>query len=87
MKSELAVVGEVPYLEELANILNCSISFQPMKYMELPLSATFFSFFFFGYNQNSIRAKKRYTRTQEVYKRNVYPEEDEIKKMGKIRNK
>jgi hypothetical protein len=40
-KSELVAVGEVPNIEELADILSCRISFFPMKYLGLPLGAPF----------------------------------------------
>jgi hypothetical protein len=40
-KSELVVVGEVLHIEELANILSCSISSLPLKYLGLPLGAPF----------------------------------------------
>jgi hypothetical protein len=39
-KSELVVVGEVPH-QELADILNCIISSLPLKYLGLPLGASF----------------------------------------------
>lgn len=35
------MVGHVPHQEELANIMNCSISSLPLKYMGLPLGASF----------------------------------------------
>jgi hypothetical protein len=35
-KSKLGAVGEVPYKEKLANILSCSISSLPVKYLGLP---------------------------------------------------
>jgi hypothetical protein len=35
-KSKLVAVGEVPYKEKLANILSCSISSLPVKYLGLP---------------------------------------------------
>jgi hypothetical protein len=38
---ELVVVGEVPHMEELTSILNCSISSLPMQYLGLPLGAPF----------------------------------------------
>jgi hypothetical protein len=40
-KLELVAVGEVQHEEELANILNCSISSMPLTYMRLPLGASF----------------------------------------------
>jgi hypothetical protein len=40
-KSELVQVGEVPFLEELADILGCQTSSLPMKYLGLPLGAKF----------------------------------------------
>jgi hypothetical protein len=40
-KSELVQVGEVPFLEELADILGCQTSTLPMKYLGLPLGAKF----------------------------------------------
>uniref|UniRef100_A0A2N9H333 Reverse transcriptase domain-containing protein n=1 Tax=Fagus sylvatica TaxID=28930 RepID=A0A2N9H333_FAGSY len=40
-KSELAQVGEVPHLEDLAEILGCKTSALPMKYLGLPLGAHF----------------------------------------------
>jgi hypothetical protein len=40
-KSELIQVGEVPHLEELANILGCKTATLPMKYLGLPLGAHF----------------------------------------------
>lgn len=40
-KSELVAVREVPHTEELANILNYSISSLPLKYLGLSLSASF----------------------------------------------
>jgi hypothetical protein len=40
-KSELVQVGEVPCLEELADILGCKTSKLPMKYWGLPLGAKF----------------------------------------------
>jgi hypothetical protein len=40
-KSELVQVGEVPFLEELADILGCQTSTFPMKYLGLPLGAKF----------------------------------------------
>jgi hypothetical protein len=40
-KSELVQVGEVPCLEELADILRCKTSKLPMKYLGLPLGAKF----------------------------------------------
>uniref|UniRef100_A0A2N9GEX2 Reverse transcriptase domain-containing protein n=1 Tax=Fagus sylvatica TaxID=28930 RepID=A0A2N9GEX2_FAGSY len=40
-KSELVQVGEVPLLEELADILGCKTSTLPMKYLGLPLGASF----------------------------------------------
>jgi hypothetical protein len=38
---EVVVVGEVPHIEELTGILNCSISSLPMQYLGLPLGAPF----------------------------------------------
>jgi hypothetical protein len=40
-KSELLAVGEVPYIEGLANILGCNISSLPLHYLGLPLGAPF----------------------------------------------
>jgi hypothetical protein len=40
-KSELVQVGEVPHLEELADILGCKTATLPMKYLGLPLGAHF----------------------------------------------
>jgi hypothetical protein len=40
-KFELVAVGEVPNIEELASILSCRISYFPMKYLGLPLGASF----------------------------------------------
>lgn len=40
-KSELVVVGEVPYIEGLANILGCNISSLQLCYLSLPLGAHF----------------------------------------------
>jgi hypothetical protein len=40
-KSELVAVGEVPYIEGLANILGCDISSLPLRYLGLPLGAPF----------------------------------------------
>jgi hypothetical protein len=40
-KSGLVVVGHVPHQKELADILNCSISSLPLKYLGLPLGASF----------------------------------------------
>uniref|UniRef100_A0A2N9I5C4 Reverse transcriptase domain-containing protein n=1 Tax=Fagus sylvatica TaxID=28930 RepID=A0A2N9I5C4_FAGSY len=40
-KSELVQVGEVPFLEELADIMGCKTSTLPMKYLGLPLGAKF----------------------------------------------
>ena len=40
-KSELVQVGEMPLLEELADILGCKTSTLPMKYLGLPLGASF----------------------------------------------
>jgi hypothetical protein len=40
-KLELVAVGEVQHEEELANILNCSISSMPLMYVRLPLGASF----------------------------------------------
>jgi hypothetical protein len=40
-KSKLVAVGEVPYIEELANILSCNISSLPLRYLGLPLGAPF----------------------------------------------
>jgi hypothetical protein len=39
-KSELVQVGDVPFLEELADILGCKTTL-PMKYLGLPLGANF----------------------------------------------
>ncbi len=38
---QLVHVGEVPLLEELADILGCKTSTLPMKYLGLPLGASF----------------------------------------------
>jgi len=38
-KSELVAMGEVPYIEELANIFSCNISSLPLHYLGLPLGA------------------------------------------------
>jgi hypothetical protein len=40
-KFELVTVGEILHKEELADILSCSISFLPLKYLGLPLNAFF----------------------------------------------
>ena len=40
-KSELVQVGDVPILEELADILGCKTTTLPMKYLGLPLGAKF----------------------------------------------
>uniref|UniRef100_A0A2N9I916 Reverse transcriptase domain-containing protein n=1 Tax=Fagus sylvatica TaxID=28930 RepID=A0A2N9I916_FAGSY len=40
-KSELVQVSEVPFLEELADIMGCKTSTLPMKYLGLPLGAKF----------------------------------------------
>jgi hypothetical protein len=40
-KPNLVAVGQVLNEEELANILNCSISSLPLKYLGLPLGAPF----------------------------------------------
>jgi len=40
-KSELVIVGEVPYIEGLAKILGCNISSLPLRYIGLPLGAPF----------------------------------------------
>ena len=40
-KSELAQEGEVPHLEDLAEILGCKTSALSMKYLGLPLGAHF----------------------------------------------
>ena len=40
-RSELVKVGDVPILEELADILDCKTSILPMKYLGLPLGANF----------------------------------------------
>jgi hypothetical protein len=37
----LVVVGDVSHQEDLANILNCSISSLPLKFSRLPLGASF----------------------------------------------
>jgi hypothetical protein len=37
----LVVVGDVSHQEDLANILNCSISSLPLKFSGLPLGASF----------------------------------------------
>jgi len=41
-KSGLVVVGHVPHQKELADILNCSISSLPLKYLGLPLGQKLF---------------------------------------------
>ena len=40
-KSEMVPVGKVPNLEDLAQILGCKIASLPMKYLGLPLGASF----------------------------------------------
>jgi hypothetical protein len=40
-KSEIVTVGKVLHIEELANILCCSISSLPLRYLGLPLGAPF----------------------------------------------
>ncbi len=40
-KSETVLVGEVPNLEVLAQILGCQTASLPMKYLGLPLGASF----------------------------------------------
>lgn len=40
-KSELVLVGNVIKVEGLANILGCRVSSLPMKYLGLPLGASF----------------------------------------------
>jgi hypothetical protein len=40
-KFELVEVEEVPHQEKLADILNCSISSLPMKYLGLPMGVSF----------------------------------------------
>ena len=40
-KSEMVLAGEVPNLEDLAQILGCKIASLPMKYLGLPLGTTF----------------------------------------------
>lgn len=40
-KSKLVAMGEVLHQEKLADILSCSISLLHMKYLGLPLAATF----------------------------------------------
>uniref|UniRef100_A0A2N9G4U0 Reverse transcriptase domain-containing protein n=1 Tax=Fagus sylvatica TaxID=28930 RepID=A0A2N9G4U0_FAGSY len=40
-KSEMVVVGDVPHIGGLANILGCQILTLPMKYLGLPLGAKF----------------------------------------------
>jgi hypothetical protein len=39
--SKLVAVGHVPHQEELVDILNCSISSMSLKYLGLPLCASF----------------------------------------------
>lgn len=39
-KFELVAVVEILHKEQLTNILNCSISSLPLKYLGLPLSAS-----------------------------------------------
>ncbi len=39
-KSEMVLVGEVPNLEDLVQILCCKIASLPMRYLGLPLGAT-----------------------------------------------
>jgi hypothetical protein len=40
-KSEIIYVGEVEDVEELTNILGCRVSSLPMKYLGLPLGASY----------------------------------------------
>jgi hypothetical protein len=40
-KSEIVPVGEVEDVEELASILECRVSSLPMKYLGLPLGASY----------------------------------------------
>ena len=40
-KSQLVQVGDVPFLEELADILGCKTTTLPMKYLGLPLGENF----------------------------------------------
>jgi hypothetical protein len=40
-KSEIVHVGEVEDLEELASILGCRVSSLPIKYVDLPLGASY----------------------------------------------
>lgn len=40
-KSELILVGRVPIMEELVDILGCKVGSLPSKYLGLPLGATF----------------------------------------------
>uniref|UniRef100_A0A2N9IN79 DUF3752 domain-containing protein n=1 Tax=Fagus sylvatica TaxID=28930 RepID=A0A2N9IN79_FAGSY len=40
-KSEMVPVGEVPFFEELVGILGCHTASLPMKYLGLPLGATY----------------------------------------------
>ena len=40
-KSELILVGRVPIMEELADILGCKMGLLPSKYLGLPLGSTF----------------------------------------------
>ena len=40
-KFELVAVGDVLHEEELADILNCSISSLPLKYFRLPVGASY----------------------------------------------
>ena len=40
-KSKLVAIGEVDNIGALANILGCSVAASPMKYLGLPLGATY----------------------------------------------
>ena len=40
-KSERILVGRVPIMEELVDILGCEVGLLPSKYLGLPLGATF----------------------------------------------
>lgn len=40
-KSKIVPVGSVNILGDLANILDCKVSTSPMKYLSIPLGATF----------------------------------------------
>ena len=40
LKSELVLIGNVPNMEDLVEILDCRQSSLPLKYLSLPLGAT-----------------------------------------------